>query len=470
MRKSFSLFSVLLLLALMGCREQKPVKYIFFFIGDGFGLSQSILAENYLDVKAKDTAEVHLEMLKMPVVGLSTTYSANRLITCSAAAGTALATGVKTNNGMLGVTPDTVELVSIAKKLHGQGFMVGIISSVSLDHATPAAFYANSHYRSNYVEISKQLAATGFEFFGGGSLRGISKDSSVADIITAAGYKMLNNRAAIDAHTLADGKLVASSSKVLGSAEIPYVIDEPEHEMHLSYFVQKVIDLFEPAVEPFFVMVEGGKIDWSCHGNDAATTLHEVLEMDKAYKLAHDFYLRHRDETLIIITADHETGGLGIGAGGYKIWPQVLDRQVVSEEAFSLKVDELAKNGASRQELYSAIEQSFGFNGDIKRLALTKKDSARIDLIYKVRFSEKNKDKSDRLLSYDMHENETVSSLCVMMMSEKAGFGWTSGDHTGIAVPVRAEGVGADCFAGFYDNTDIPQRILRLTGCTDSLN
>lgn len=454
----------------MSCEGKRQAKYIFFFIGDGYGLSQSILAEDYLDVKAADTATVHLEMNKMPVMGMSTTYSASSLITCSSAAGTALATGVKTNNGMLGVTPDTVELVTVAERLHEQGFKVGIISSVSLDHATPAAFYANSKSRSSYTDISKQLATSGFEFFGGGSLKGMKRDSTVAGVIKDSGYTIISNKNGIDAHKLADGKLIAVSSKVLRSAEIPYVIDEPKHDMHLSYFVKKVIDFFEPSAEPFFVMVEGGKIDWSCHGNDAAATLHEVIEMDKAYKYAFDFYLRHKDETLILITADHETGGLAIGAGGYKVWSEVLDKQKVSEEAFNDIVDEMAKDGASRQELYTAIEQNFGFNCGMKRLALNALDSARINLIYKVRFSEKNQKKSDQLLAYDMHERETVSSLCLKMMSEKSGFGWTSSDHTGVAVPVRAIGVGANEFSGFYDNTDIPKRIYKIAGFDQPLN
>ena len=459
-----------LILSLASCGGRKQAKYIFFFIGDGYGLSQSILAEDYLDVKAGDTTTVHLAMNRMPVMGMATTYSANSLITCSSAAGTALATGVKTNNGMLGVTPDTVELSTIAERLHLNGFKIGIISSVSLDHATPAAFYANSPKRSSYADISKQLAKTDFEYFGGGSLRGMMKDSSVAATIEQAGYRILNTKESIDNFKPSDGKLLASSSITLRSAEIPYVIDEPKHDMHLSYFVQKVISLFEPAEKPLFVMVEGGKIDWSCHGNDVATTLHEVLEMDKAYGYAYDFYLRHKDETLIIVTADHETGGLGVGAGGYKIWTEVLSEQNVSEEVFSIMVDSLAKIGASKQQLYSAIEQNFGFNGKMGRLALNAKDSARIDLLYKVRFAEKNRKNSDLLEAYDMHDNETVSSLCMKMMSKKSGFGWTSEAHTGVAVPVRAIGVGAEDFSGFYDNTDIPKKLYKLAGFDQSLN
>lgn len=464
MKHIVSIALSLCLLASMGCSNRKQAKYIFYIIGDGFGLSQAIMAEDYLDVKANDTATNHLTLLQLPVAGISTTHSANRLITCSSAAGTALATGTKTNNGMLGVRPDTSALESIAKKLHKQGYRVGIVTSVSLDHATPAAFYANAKSRRDYVDISRQLAQSGFEYFGGGSLRGVLKDSTVANDITAAGYTMLNSRQAIDAHTWAQGKLVASSSITLREGEIPYVIDTPSHDMHLSYFVKKGIDLLSSSKEPFFMMIEGGKIDWSCHGNDAATTLHEVLEMDKAVALALEFYRAHPDETLIVITADHETGGLGLGRSGYRIWPDVLEAQRVSEGAFSLKIDEMAQRKASKDEVYKAIERDFGFNNGVERLALTRIDSIRIDLRYKVRFAEQNREKSDQLTAYDMHEGETMSSLCVRIMSEKAGMGWTTLSHTGVAVPVRAIGAGAETFNGYYDNTDIPRKIMAASG------
>lgn len=463
MRK-LSLTLMALSLLLGACNSPQRAKYVFFIIGDGFGLAQAAMAEAYLDVQAADTATDHLALLQLPVVGIVTTHSANQLITCSAAAGTALATGCKTNNGMLGVRPDTSALESIAKKLHNQGFNVGIVTSVSLDHATPAAFYANVKSRRDYVDISRQLAQSGFEYFGGGALRGVLKDSTVADEIRAAGYTMLNDRQRIDAHRLSDGRLLASSSVVLGDAELPYVIDTPQYDMHLDYFVKKGIDLLGSSPKPFFMMIEGGKIDWSCHGNDAAATLHEVLEMDRALALALQFYRQHPNETLILLTADHETGGLGLGIKGYKIRPDLLAHQRMSEEAFSRCVDALAQRNASRQELYRAIEANFGFNGPNPHLALNRRDSARIDLIYKVRFDEQNRGKSDQLLSYDMHSSETISSLCVKMMSEKAGLGWTSLSHTGVAVPVRAIGIGAERFGGYYDNTDIPRKIMEAVG------
>ena len=142
----------------------------------------------------------------------------------------------------------------------------------------------------------------------------------------------------------------------------------------------------------------------------------------------------------------------------------MLEAQQCSEEVFSQQIDELAQRNASKQEVYQAIERSFGFNNGMAQLALNARDTARIDMLYKLRFSSQNRDASDQLMAYDMHEKETLSSLCVKIMTEKARLGWTTLSHTGVAVPVRAIGTGADAFNGYYDNTDIPRKIMAATG------
>ena len=180
--------------------KEKKAKYVFLMIGDGMGLSQSLLAENYLDAISKDTSSIHLDFLKMPISGYASTYSANSLITCSAASGTALATGFKTNNGMLGVKPDTTNLTAISKTLHNNGYLVGIITNVSLDHATPGAFYANSSSRSNYDHIAKQISDSEFEYFGGGYFLGTLFDSTVSDYLKSKNYSLVNNIDQIKKH------------------------------------------------------------------------------------------------------------------------------------------------------------------------------------------------------------------------------------------------------------------------------
>ncbi|MDL2243153.1 alkaline phosphatase, partial [Bacteroidales bacterium OttesenSCG-928-K03] len=271
--KKITFLTTLLFITLFSACDStsNKAKYIFYFIGDGMGLAQSVLTENYLDVLDSDTATVHLDFHKMPVTGFSTTYSANSLVTCSSAAGTALSTGRKTNNGMLGVTPDTIPLVSIAKILKEQGYKIGIISSVSIDHATPAAFYAHSASRNDYLDISKSIPETNYDYFGGGGLLGAKKDKDIYQYIRERGYTVTNDKNIIDNHKPEDGKLYAYSKHLSSAEDIPYYIDEPKYEMRLPYFLNKAIELFSKNNDKFFIMVEGGKIDWSCHGNDPAT-------------------------------------------------------------------------------------------------------------------------------------------------------------------------------------------------------
>ena len=461
-RKLF--IAIMLLPILIGscAPKQNKAKYIFYFIGDGMGLAQTMLAENYLDVMSADTATIHLDLNKMPVTGFSTTYSANNLVTCSSAAGTALATGTKTNNGMLGVTPDSIPLESIARKLHKQGYKIGIISSVSLDHATPGAFYAHAASRNDYVEISKTMAETGFEYFGGGGLIGALKDSTVWDYIREQGYTASNDKDYINSHSYGDGKLYAYSKLLCYSADIPYYIDEPKYEMRLSYFLQKAISLFSKPQDKFFIMIEGGKIDWSCHGNDPATTLFEVIDFNDAFLVAYDFYLKNPKNTLIVMTADHETGGLSIGQTytHYNSFPSLLDNQKVSEDKFNDIVDGIAANKPSLDEIYKLIEENFGFNNHDK-LKLNQRDSVRIEIVYGSKFKGETIS-ADKIEKYDIRKRETLASIAIKIISEKSGTGWTTRDHSGIAVPVRAVGVGSEKFAGFYDNTDIPKYILEI--------
>ena len=169
--KSIKVFiAVLALLGIFGCQEKKEAadqkaKYIFYFIGDGMGHSIISVTESYLSYKAGKLGGEQLTMTTFPVTGDVTTYSDNSIVTCSAAAGTALACGVKTTNGFLGRTPDGVPAKSIAFDLKEEGYKVGIMSSVPINHATPAAFFATPENRNKYYEITQAIPESGFEFF-----------------------------------------------------------------------------------------------------------------------------------------------------------------------------------------------------------------------------------------------------------------------------------------------------------------
>lgn len=453
MKHFFNILTLSILCFLSLHSHAQTPKYLFYFIGDGFGLNQSILAENYLDALYQDTQTVHLQMLNMPETGFATTYSANSYVTCSSAAGTALATGVKTNNNMLGVTPTGFPLRSIAEWLHQQEFLIALLSTVSLDHATPAAFYANTHSRSSYEDVARQLLDANFDFYGGGGLRGATKNPALWDSLKEKGYVISDDIKVIENHTLKKGKLYAKSALLMEEQDIPYRLEAPHYPMHLSFFVEQMVRIFELEQKPFFAMIEGGKIDWAGHDNDAGAMLHEILEFDSAYQVAYQFYLRHPDETLIIVTADHETGGLSIGsdAKGYAHLPHLLSYQKLPLYQFQKQMNRLIDQNSPLSDRYKCMEESFGFNANFE-LMLSAQDSSSFEM---------------NMLDYSAKQ---WRMHCNKLFCNKLGIGWTTSSHTGVAVPVRAIGVGAEIFRGFYTNSDIPIKILQLLNFQGKLN
>ncbi len=324
---------------------QRP-KFIFLFIGDGMGHAQVSLAEAYLSALKGEISNEALSFTKFPVMGMATTYSANSYITCSSAAGTALSTGTKTNNGMLGVDPQGNILKSIAFTIHQSGIPVGIASNTTIDHATPAAFYASSNSRNNYYEIAEQLPKSGFEFFGGGGFvqpTGPEKDQKdIYAVIEESGYTVARG---INEYISKKGaKKIALFQERGKEADLPYAIDREPTDLTLKQVVAAGIDhLYGP--KGFFLMTEGGKIDWSAHSNDAKTTIMEVIDFADAIDVAVQFYNKYPNETLIIVTADHETGGLVLGRErGY-----VLDLKQLEPQTKSVATDK--ENTEFYQEL-----------------------------------------------------------------------------------------------------------------------
>ncbi len=403
--KRFSINLVaLLLLSLFSfscCRGDKKAKYVFYFIGDGMGFSHIALAEAYNSAKEGKVGSEPLCFTQFPVMGMATSYSASNMITCSSAAGTALSTGVKTNNGMLGVAPDSTELESISFKFHNNGYKVGVMTSVTIDHATPAAFYANSVSRNDYYSIAAQLPESGFEFFGGGGFQGLKKQGdrkSLYDLVAEAGYEVAFGENEYDSKSGSAGKIIYFQNKERADKELPYAAERGEDDLSLAEVVESAID-FLYSKDGFFIMAEGGQIDWAAHANDVANTIHETLDFDEAIKVAYEFYLDHPDETLIVVTADHETGGVTLGRQkGY-----TFDLSLVS-----------AKKG------------DFDHN--------------------------------------DLNVDNYMEQLPKDSLSKAAKIGWTTSSHTGGAVPVFAIGASSYKFAGRMDNTDIPVRILEAAG------
>jgi alkaline phosphatase len=455
-------------------RPWMGAKYVFFFIGDGMASVQIHAAEAYLEadnhyVPGAPKAEL-LTMSRFPVQGMATTFADNRFITGSAAAGTALACGEKTSIGNISIAPDDVTpFTSVAELARDAGMRVGIVSSVSIDHATPAVFYAHQPSRSMYYEIGIDLANSDFDYFGGGGFINPNGGTpSVWDALNTNGYtyvQTLDELQAIQPGT----KCIAINHTLAGSA-LYYEIDRPADHMALADFTAEGIRLLDNP-NGFFMMVEGGKIDWACHANDARSSIDDTLAFDAAIAEAVAFYNQHPQETLIVVTGDHECGGqtIGFALTGYENAFELLDNQTMSYEAFSGVVwPDYEANHQGVQDIdddFKAIMlNAFGLDWDadpaVDPAGLTDFQRARLEDAFDKSMSgqSQNLPEEDQLL-YGSYEPITVTITHIL--NEKAGLAWTSYSHTGVPVPVLAIGRGAYLFDGFYDNTDVAKKIAQ---------
>lgn len=341
--KKFSLLTLVLLLPLLASAQQQKAKYVFYFIGDGMGFNHVSLAEYWLGYTQGVFDSRPLSFSQFPVLGWAVTHSESNLITDSAAAGTALSTGTKTKNGMLGTAPDSTALKSIAYKIHDAGYKVGISSTVGINHATPGAFYGHSASRSDYYSIASEIPSTGFEFFaGGGAIESNGEDgdeTSVYEAIEDSGYVIAEGMDDFADKKDEAGKMMLLQENGRLKTELPYAIDRKDTDMTQADLVSASIEfLYDEDCPGFFIMSEGGKIDWASHGNDTKAVILETLSLSDAVAEAVEFYNAHPDETLIIVTADHETGGLTLSwEKGYDLLFDKLEeihcsKDMVSEE------------------------------------------------------------------------------------------------------------------------------------------
>lgn len=450
---------LLLALFIIAAAQAQRAKYVFYFIGDGMGLNQVNTTEMYLAELEGRIGTKPLQFASFPVAGMATTFSASNSITDSAAGGTALATGHKTYNGALGVDTDKNNVYSIAVRAQKAGRRVGITTSVGVDHATPAAFYAHQADRGTYDDIAIDLIEAGFDFYAGSGFNAKDGGAKAIPAIEQAGYTVARG---IDEY---QDKATDASKMLLIQEEdglpwcLPYAIDRDEDDMTLEQITESAIDfLSKDNRKGFFLMVEGGKIDWACHDNDAATVLNEVIDLDNAVKEAYEFYLQHPKETLIVITADHETGGLGLGYQGYTLNLKALACQKQSAEALSRIITDLRKTEKTTwEDMKALLAEHMGF---WEKLPLTWEQERMLHDAFDESFTKRHVVFTESLYS----RTEPVAVAARKVMNQIAKAGWTTGDHSAEYVPVFAIGAGAQLFSGKMDNTDIPKRIAKAAG------
>ncbi len=460
----------------------KTPKYVFVFIGDGMSHVQVSAAQVFRgDNLSGEVTPKLLNFTQFPVAGVATTYDSTSFCPDSASTATAISSGVKTHSGVIGLNVDkTTKPVSITELLKAKGMKIGVVSSVTINHATPAAFYAHIASRNDYYDISLQLAQSNFDYFGGGTAsQPTGPDSDKEDIykvIEQNGYQIADTKEEILALNNTSGKVYAVTPVTQDSGALPYAMDAKSGELVLADYVKKGIDVLNNE-NGFFLMAESGKVDWACHANDAMAAIADVYAFEDAIQVAIDFAAEHPDETLIIVTGDHETGGMTIGyaATGYNTAFDIISRQKMSYVAFDSLVGSMKKENPKLTfaDVYPAIKENFGLiapdDADAaveanKSFVLTEYEYEKLinGLKQSMLPAEERTKNQETDILYNTYD--PLSVTLTHIINNKAGIGWTSYAHTGTPVPVYAMGVGAELFNGSYDNTDIFKKLVEITG------
>lgn len=458
-------------------------KYIFYFIGDGMGPAQRQCAEYFHKLEVNDP-EAELIMNRLPVSAVVTTHSDNTLITDSAAGGTALAAGFKTTNGVVSKLPDGTDTKTIAEAAHDAGYAVGLATTTRITHATPAAFSAHDMDRGNENGIAEDQAGCGFEYLAGGGYRHFvgkdnadglkSKRKDDRDLIAefkSNGYTTFVGESARDAFR---GFSPNKGDKVMAPLAYSHLgmeIDRRNAASNknampsLAELTSKGIEVLQAQEKPFFMMVEGGRIDHAAHCNDPVGTIYDTLALDNAIAKAYEFYEAHPEETLIVIAADHETGGMAMGIS-------------LDSKGYFLKLDELLKVKASVEDvLWSKYPELVEKHDNVderhkaylafvaENYGLTDLNPREQGILQNAMSVEDNNQKlaSDKRTTYGYSYTPTMIAVA-HLISERARISWTSYVHTASVIALSAVGAEAQRFTGFKDNTDLPRIMARAIG------
>ena len=463
-------------------------KYVFMFIGDGMSYPQIQSTSDFLGAlndadywQAEPSLDdnqgaildgpEYLNFMNFPVAGSAVTYDSNSFCPDSASTATSLSTGHKTYSGTINMDETgTTAYETIAEKLAAQkGWEIGIISSVNLNHATPAAFYAHQASRNNYYEIGLELIDSGFTYFaGGGFLKPTGSEGDQEDLYAlaeAAGYTVAKTQA--EAEAVTDGPVILIDEHLADGDAMAYELDRTEDMWSLADYVEKGIEVLDNDTG-FFMMCEGGKIDWACHANDAASTIHDTQALADAVQVAIDFAAEHPEETLILVTGDHETGGLTIGFAGtdYDTYLDLLENQKISFAKFdSDYVAAYKENQTSFEDVMADVTELFGLKtegeeGD--KLVLTDYELDLLRTAYEksVHGAETGYAAQQEYVLYGTYE--PLSVTLTHIINNKSGISFTSYSHTGLPVAVLAQGVGSETFGGYYDNTQVYEKLAGL--------
>lgn len=423
-------------------------KNIIMIVGDGMGPAYTTAYRYFHDNPA--TAQIEQTVFDRHLVGSASTYPArvSGYVTDSAAGATALATATKSYNGAIGVDVDKKPVESVLVWAKKQGKKTGMVVTSQINHATPASYLAHNESRHNYNEIADNFLAAHDNIdimLGGGWQYFIREDKNLVEEFQTKGFNYINNYSQLTQ--------LPSDKKVLGlfaDKGLPWALDD-SNKHRLSTMTKAAVNQLENK-NGFFMLVEASQVDWAGHGNDIAAAMAEMDDLAKTLEYLEN-YVKENPDTLVVLTADHSTGGFTLGRDGDYLWqPDVLRTMTMSPSA-------IAKNLVKNSITLSYVNEMLNFNvtsDELKELQATKADAQRS--LAEFDQSAKIAGKMTPSIEKALHKN--INHI----IDQRTVTGWTTFGHTAVDVPVFAMGTQKELFEGLSDNTEIANKIFYLLG------
>ena len=438
-------------------------KNIIMIIGDGMGPAYTTAYRYFSD--NPNTEIIEETVFDRYLVGSSSTYPArvSGYITDSAASATALSTGVKSYNNAVGVDVNKKEVQTVLEWAKLQGKKTGVVVTSQINHATPASYLAHNEHRYNYNAIADSYIDDGIKadlYLGGGWKYFIRDDRNLVNEFKQAGFHYINNYDGLN-H-------LPSEKPVLGlfaNVGLPWALDDVTSHK-LTTMTKAALSKLENT-QGFFLLVEGSKVDWAGHSNDIAAAMAEMEDLAKTVEYIETYVDSHPD-TLVVMTADHSTGGLVLGRKtGYLnkeikskyIWqPQIIRKMNMSPESISNKIAQevLSINEVSKLLTFDITSEEYLLLSDSKIKGKQEEDAYN------------QRQPSARNLKYPPRANSLILKSIKNIIDKRTNTGWgsdsSSASHNPVDVQVFSFGAKSEMFRGFQDNTDIANKIFTLLG------
>lgn len=429
--------------------EAAPVistpKNIIMVVGDGMGPTYTTAYRYFKDDPA--TPKVENTVFDRHLVGMSSTYpdTHHSYVTDSAASATALSTANKTYNGAIGVDMDKNPLETVLERAKSLGKKTGIVVTSQINHATPASYLAHNESRQNYNEIADSYIDGGIKadvYLGGGWKYFIRDDRNLVNEFQDNGFTYVDSYQALET-TTTDKPLFGLFDK----KGLPWALDDT-NKHRLSTMTKTATQHLENK-KGYFLLIEASQIDWGGHANDIAAAMGEMDDLAKTLEYL-ETYVKSHPDTLVVVTADHSTGGVTLGAHGVYEWkPEVLRAMIQSPSSIAkvFEINDITKTKANELFNFELTEE------ELSTLITVKNDTLKNIQITAI---------TDEAKSKKISLEKELYTAVKKIIDGRTNTGWTSSGHTAVDVPVFALGSNKDMFNGYQDNTDIAKKIFTL--------